>query len=188
MFKLIFCSLISILITSYSFSQSLLEVATSFEENIILEIPTKPKLPHFALYSKTFFKNKSLQDSVAIRELILKVDTTETVRTPWKKSDFPNKMLVRSKEKISVDQVLSNINWTTKKQKNTIKKAIKHYNNRTPKWRAYPMQISKPLYTEDGLYAVITFRYGNSAGKTAIYKKVRDQWTFYENFERWEME
>lgn len=185
--KIIFIIIILLFVNKIK-AQILTNLAVVGKSNIISENPAKVKLPFFILYSKPYFKDKNEMDSLAVREMITKKDTLETDFSKWRNQDFPNKILVPINGKIEMEDGLSKISWKTKEEKKIIQKEIKKYNKRRKKWSESPLRVSRPIYTADKVYALMTILKGNSGGSTSLFKKVDGKWTFVEYLEQWEYE
>ena len=52
-------------------------------------------------------------------------------------------------------------------------------------YRNFPLQVSKPIYSSDGKYAVIGFCRGNNGGEIVLYKIVGDSWKSESCLEKW---
>ncbi|MCB4800289.1 hypothetical protein [Neotamlana laminarinivorans] len=118
--------------------------------------------------------NRNTIDSLTLVKLINKAIIKKSEK--WEKGDLENTYLVKKDEILSIKKVLSELNNLDKQEIKTVKKQIRQFNNRSREWRSWPMSISKPIFSDDRLFCIVGFVFGNNGGHTELYKKTESKW------------
>ncbi|MNR50382.1 hypothetical protein D3C85_1698890 [compost metagenome] len=93
--------------------------------------------------------------------------------------------MINSTEKINLDSVKIIVNALDKSQRKLLIKQIKKYNANEIFYRNFPLEVSKPIYSSDGKFAVIGFSRGNNGGEIVLYKLVGEKWEVESGLTRW---
>lgn len=158
--------------------QTLFQSALNGKSNIVVKKPTKIYLDNYNFKTREFLSwldvtnaefNK--KDTTEIKVLVDKAKTTEPIFEDWTESELLNKILIGESDFISIKSGLEKIHWETKEDKKKIKKEIRKYNNKRTEWRSFPLSMSRPVYSNNGEYALISFIRGNNGGNVSLYKK-----------------
>lgn len=176
--------IISFLFSSMIYSQSLMETVLIDGSNIVLKKPIKIGLKEFNFSSNDFEYYATLQnidfnmnDSIQLKELIIKINSIEPDLSEWTENEITHKILVERNKSIKLKTVLKKNDWRTKEDKKELKKEIKEYNKKKKhNWMPFPVKVSKPVYSESGNYAIISRDNGSSTGRVSLYKKVKNKW------------
>ena len=115
----------------------------------------------------------------------LKLQSEKEQKSTWKKSDFKDKIVINSSQKISLDSVNIIANSWDKDKKKLLLKEIRKYNANEMFYRNFPVEVSKPIYSSDGKFAIIGFSRGNNGGEIVLYKLVDEKWKMESSLERW---
>ncbi|WP_291083322.1 hypothetical protein [Flavobacterium sp. BFFFF1] len=161
-------SLLMFLYSLNSFSQDLIDVALRNKSVLILN--EAYIIPNSQI---NYLELDSIDKSI-IEEF--KLQANEQKASNWNESDFKDRILIKNKERINVDKVLTLSPNLTDRQKKDLRKAIKIYNSTDDEWRTFPLQISKPLYSKQRDYAVIGFIDGNSGGTINLFHLENGEW------------
>lgn len=172
-----------IFIPFVSHGQNLLNIALKNEPSII-------KSEAFEI--KKILKSMDIrfinEKSKAINNLLLedlKLQSEKEQKSIWKKADFKEKLVINAYEKINLDSVKVITNLLEKKQRKLLISEIKKYNANEMFYRNFPLEVSKPIYSTDGKFAVIGFNRGNNGGEIVLYKLVDEKWKIESSLERW---
>ena len=169
--------------------QTLFECALNGKSNIVIEKPTKINLGNYNFKAREFLNwldlNKAefnKKDTIDVKMLIEKAKLSEPIFENWTEKELPNKILIGNNDFISVKKGLEIIPWETKEDKKSVKKEIRKYNNRGTEWRSFPLSMSRPIYSDDGKFALIGFIRGNNGGNASLYQKYDGQnWKYVED-------
>ena len=115
----------------------------------------------------------------------LKLQSEKEQKSIWKKSDFKERLVVNPNEKINLDTVKAVTNSLDKTERKLLIKEIKKYNAGEMFYRNFPLEVSKPIYSSDGKFAVIGFSRGNNGGEIVLYKLVGEKWQVESDLIRW---
>ena len=173
--------------------QTLFESALSEKSNIVVKKPTKIYLDHYIYITKEFLDWLDLKkvefnkkDTTEIRVLIDKAKSNQPNYNEWTKKELSNKILIEQNEFINIKNGLKIIPWETKEDKKRIKKEIRKYNNRGTEWRSFPISMSRPVYSDNGEYALRGFIRGNNGGNVSLYQKYNGQnWKYVVDIYGW---
>ncbi|SHJ27772.1 hypothetical protein [Aquimarina spongiae] len=177
-----------IILFSYNLSsQDLLDLALVDKTKIINKDGYKPNLKtdKWNIYNYLYELNESkriLNDSITLIELISK-STTQNL-TEWKVDELNEVYLIKKNQKISINAALESIKPKSKEQERELKRKIRQYNNNPNKWRGWPISISRPVYSNDNKYSVISFKFGNNGGYSCLYQNLNQEWKLIGVFNR----
>lgn len=115
----------------------------------------------------------------------LKLQSEKEQKSVWKKSDFKARLLINPNEKINLDSVKTVVNALDKSKRKLLTNQIKKYNTNEFFYRNFPLEVSKPIYSSDGKFAVIGFSRGNNGGEIILYKLVGEKWEVESGLTRW---
>jgi hypothetical protein len=115
----------------------------------------------------------------------LKLQSEKEQKSVWKKSDFKDRLVINPNEKINLDSVKTVVNALDKSQRKLLTNQIKKYNTNEFFYRNFPLEVSKPIYSSDGKFAVIGFSSGNNGGEIILYKLVGEKWEVESGLSRW---
>lgn len=122
-------------------------------------------------------------DSVIVKQLCLKAEKLDT--TNWKIDELRNAYLIDDSEILNFKHISTTNNIKEKIALKELKKQVNQVNNQPSKWRSFPITISRPLYSDDGNYALIIFKYGNNGGAINMYRLNVGQWIFAGYLDKW---
>ncbi|WP_282088678.1 hypothetical protein [Aquimarina algiphila] len=173
---------------SYSMSsQDLLDLALVDKTKIVDKEGYKPNLKtdKWNINNYLYELNESkliLKDSIILIELISK--TTTQNLTEWKIDELKEVYLTKKNQKINVNAALESIKPKSKEQKRELKRKIRRFNNNPDKWRGCPLSISRPIFSDDNKYSMISFKFGNNGGYSSLYKNLNEEWKLIGVFNR----
>ncbi len=183
--KLIYLFLI---LFSYNLSsQDLLDLALVDKTKIVNKEGYKPNLKtdkwNINNYLHELNESKRiLNDSTILIELISK-STTQNL-TEWKVDELNEVYQIKKNQKISINAALESIKPKSKEQQRELKRKIKQYNNNPNKWRGWPLSISRPVFSDDNKYSIISFKFGNNGGYSSLYHYLNKEWKLIGIFDR----
>lgn len=179
--KILLNTIFLLFITQISFGQNLMEIALKGKA-VIIELKTfeiKQKLKSINFYDDDEYKiEKTLLED-------LKLQSENEQKSNWKKSDFKDRIVLNPNEKINLDSVKTMANSMDKSQRKLFINEVKKYNANEMFYRNFPLQVSKPIYSSDGKFAVIGFSRGNNGGEIVLYKLVGEKWQVESGLIRW---
>ena len=115
----------------------------------------------------------------------LKLQSENEQKSIWKKSDFKDRLVINPNEKINLDSIKAIVNSLNKSQRKLLISEVKKYNANEMFYRNFPLEVSKPIYSSDGKFAVIGFSRGNNGGEIVLYKLVGEKWEVESGLTRW---
>ncbi|WP_025742961.1 hypothetical protein [Aquimarina pacifica] len=177
-----------VILFSYNlYSQDLLDLALVHKTKIIDKEGYKPNLKtdKWNINNYLYELNESeltLNDSIILIELISKTNTQNL--TEWKVDELNEVYLTKKNQKISINAALESIKPKSKEQQRELKRKMRQYNNNPSKWRGWPLSISRPVFSDDNKYSIISFKLGNSGGYSSLYQKLNEEWKLIGVFNR----
>ena len=173
--------------------QTLFESALNGKSNIVIKKPAKINLENYVFKTREFLNwldltnvEFDIKDTIEIKALIDKAKSNEPILENWTETDLPNKILIGNKDYIRFEDGLNIIPWETQEDRKRIKKEIRRYNNRSSELRSFPLSISRPIYSDNGEFALIGLISGNNGGKVSLYKKIDLQnWKYIADMYGW---
>ncbi|MDW7694366.1 hypothetical protein R9C00_06420 [Flammeovirgaceae bacterium SG7u.111] len=171
-----------------AFSQNLLEIALEDKSSIVESTPFYRELnidTFNTFYVPRHMKSLNFKDTTLLINLIkksnLKLDTSK-----WNQTEFTKKIVVKEEgEFIKVKKALSLFPNLNEEEQKALKKEIRKYNNRTSSWRSFPIAVSRPVFSENGNFSLITIRNGNNGGEIILYEKRNGNWFLVGYVKRW---
>ncbi|WP_075344538.1 hypothetical protein [Tenacibaculum agarivorans] len=177
-----------VILFSYNlFSQDLLDLALVDKTKIVNKESYKPNLKtdKWNINNYLYDLNENTQifnDSTILIELISK-STTQNL-TEWKVDELNEVYLTKKNQKISINAALKSIKPKSKKQQRELKRKIRQYNNNPNKWRNWPLSISRPVFSDDNKYSIISYKFGNNGGYSNLYQNLNKEWKLIGVFNR----
>ncbi|WP_378172649.1 hypothetical protein [Aquimarina sp. SS2-1] len=168
-------------------SQDLLDLALVDKTKIVDIEGYKPNLKtdKWNINNYLYELNESkliLNDSTILIELISK--TTTQNLTEWKMDELNEVYLTKKNQKIIINVALESIKPKSKEQQRELKRKMRQYNNNPNKWRGWPLSISRPVFSGDNKYGMISFKFGNNGGYSCLYQNLNDEWKLIGIFNR----
>ncbi|WP_299316037.1 hypothetical protein [uncultured Aquimarina sp.] len=168
-------------------SQDLLGLALADKTKIITKEGYKPNLKtdKWNVNNYLYELNESkpiLKDSIILIELISKTVTQNL--TEWKVDELNEVYLIKKDQKISIKAALKSVKPESKEQERELKRKIRKYNNNPNRWRGLPLSISRPVFSDDNKYGMISFKFGNNGGYSSLYQNLNEEWELIGIFNR----
>lgn len=169
--------IISICCAFNCYAQNVMEVALADKSKLVF----KNTNASFNLKDNSFAIQVYLEqlrdvpiDSLTLIDLIKK--SKNRVSIWWQKEELGNVYLVIKDQPLSVNKVLKNLYGLEEEEVEALKKQVRQYNNQPSRWRGWPIAVSKPIYSDDKQYCLLSFVRGNNGGHCELYMKVDSAW------------
>ncbi|AXT59269.1 hypothetical protein D1816_02530 [Aquimarina sp. AD10] len=177
-----------VILLSYNLSsQDVLDLALIDKTKIVNKEGYKPNLKtdKWNINNYLYELNESkliLNDSMILIELISKSTTQNLME--WNVDELNEVYLTKKNQKIIINTALEAIKPKSKEQQRELKRKIRQYNNNPNKWRGWPLSISRPIFSDDNKYSIISFKFGNNGGYSSLYQNLNEEWKLIGVFNR----
>ncbi|MGC6431262.1 MAG: hypothetical protein ACON5F_09500 [Jejuia sp.] len=166
--------ILALLIPLFGFLQDLLNVAVQDKSKIINQKPFKFKLKEGKWEMKYRMESLSertlkypnsykLTDTSVVVELCKNSKKQDSKN--WSQEEFKNVFITEDSKFLNFKEIRTNLRLEERQEIKKLRKQVNSYNFNRRSWRDFPLSLSRPIYTNNGKYALIAFKYGNERGE-----------------------
>lgn len=184
--------MVPILWKPFLHAQSLLETALEGQSKLVYMKPVYPRADtnywsvQRGLKRLNELKQKNnnvLTDSLILVGLLQKAKVRNI--QSWEKDEISGHYLVAKGKSLKSNIIIEELGLTDKEEIKKLKRQVRRLKLEFAGWRNYPVAVSRPVFSDDRQYAYISLVFGNSAGRSEIYKLVNGTWIFAGTYIAW---